>query len=96
MNREEFYAIPPPSERPYKVVLKGLPASTDIDEIKKDLANEGVTVSKAARLTQRISKFPLPMFLVEVRKNVPDSRYILDVSNCCYMSIPWDSLRRRP
>ncbi|GFQ85580.1 putative RNA-directed DNA polymerase from transposon X-element [Trichonephila clavata] len=96
MNGEEFYAIPPPSERPYKVVLKGLPASTDIDEIKNDLANQGVAVSKVAQLTQRKSKFPLPMFLVEVRKNVPDSRDILDVSNCCYMSITWDSFRRRP
>ncbi|GFQ66494.1 putative RNA-directed DNA polymerase from transposon X-element [Trichonephila clavata] len=96
MNGEEFYAILPPSKRPYKVVLKGLPASTDIDEIKNDLANQGVAVSKVAQLTQRKSKFPLPMFLLEVRKNVPDSRDILDVSNCCYMSITWDSFRRRP
>ncbi|GFQ74145.1 nucleic-acid-binding protein from transposon X-element [Trichonephila clavata] len=36
------------------------------------------------------------MFLVEVRKNVPDSRDILDISNCCYMSITLDSFRRRP
>ncbi|GFQ65557.1 hypothetical protein TNCT_370591 [Trichonephila clavata] len=85
MNGEEFYEIPPPSERPYKVVLKGLPASTDIDEIKNDLANQRVAVSKVAQLTQRKSKSPLPMFLVEVRKNVPDSRDILDVSNCCYI-----------
>ncbi|GFR21488.1 nucleic-acid-binding protein from transposon X-element [Trichonephila clavata] len=91
-----FTQFPPPRERPYKVVLKGLPASTDIDDIKNDLANQGVTVSKVAQLTQRKSKSPLPMFLVEVRKNVPDSRDILDVSNCCYMSITWDSFRRRP
>ncbi|GFR31713.1 uncharacterized protein TNCT_648451 [Trichonephila clavata] len=96
MNGEEFYAIPPPSKRPYKVVLKGLPASTDIDEIKNDLANQGDAVSKVAQLTQRKSKFPLPMFLVEVRKNVPESRDILDGRNCCYMSITWDSFRRRP
>ncbi|GFQ98743.1 nucleic-acid-binding protein from transposon X-element [Trichonephila clavata] len=36
------------------------------------------------------------MFLEEVRKDVPDSRDILDVSNCCYMSITWNSFRRRP
>ncbi|GFQ88995.1 putative RNA-directed DNA polymerase from transposon X-element [Trichonephila clavata] len=65
------------------------------NEIKNDLANQGVAVSKVAQLTPRKSKFPLPMFLVEVRKNVPDSRDILDVSNCRYMSITWDSFRRR-
>ncbi|GFR26990.1 nucleic-acid-binding protein from transposon X-element [Trichonephila clavata] len=96
MNGEEFHAIPPPSERPYKVVLKDLPASTDIVEIKNELTNQGVAVSKVAQLTQRKSKFPLPMFLVEVRKNVPDSRDILDVSNCCYMSITWDLFHHRP
>ncbi|GFR09032.1 putative RNA-directed DNA polymerase from transposon X-element [Trichonephila clavata] len=36
------------------------------------------------------------MFLVEVSKNVPGSRDILEVSNCCYISITWDSFRRRP
>ncbi|GFW69126.1 DUF1758 domain-containing protein [Trichonephila clavipes] len=51
---------------------------------------------KVAQLTQRKSKFPLPLFLVEVRKNVPDSRDIRDISTCCYMSITWDSFRRRP
>ncbi|GFX24675.1 putative RNA-directed DNA polymerase from transposon X-element [Trichonephila clavipes] len=51
---------------------------------------------KVAQLTQRKSKFPLPLFLVEVRKNVPDSRDIRDISTCCFMSITWDSFRRRP
>ncbi|GFV54791.1 hypothetical protein TNCV_1649531 [Trichonephila clavipes] len=41
---------------------------------------------KVAQLTQRKSKFPF-LFLVEVRKNVPDSRDIRDISTCCYMSI---------
>ncbi|GFV26734.1 putative RNA-directed DNA polymerase from transposon X-element [Trichonephila clavipes] len=93
---EEFYAVPNPGDRPLKMVLKGLPSNTDIDDIKYDLANQGLPVMKVAQLTQRKSKFPLPLFLVEVRKNVPDSRDIRDISTCCYMSITWDSFRRRP
>ncbi|GFT71474.1 nucleic-acid-binding protein from transposon X-element [Trichonephila clavipes] len=67
---EEFYAVPNPGDRPLKMVLKGLPSNTDIDDIKYDLANQGLPVMKVAQLTQRKSKFPLPLFLVEVRKNV--------------------------
>ncbi|GFT94189.1 nucleic-acid-binding protein from transposon X-element [Trichonephila clavipes] len=93
---EEFYAVPNPGDRPLKMVLKGLPSNTDIDDIKYDLANQGLPVMKVAQLTQRKSKFPLPLFLVEVRKNVPDSRDIRDISTCCFMSITWDSFRRRP
>ncbi|GFS56083.1 probable RNA-directed DNA polymerase from transposon X-element [Trichonephila clavipes] len=95
-KEEEFYAVPPLGDRPLKMVMKGLPSTTDIDDIKSDLANQGLPVMKVAQLTQRKSKFPLPLFLVEVRKNVPDSRDIRDISTCCYMSITWDSFRRRP
>ncbi|GFV59389.1 nucleic-acid-binding protein from transposon X-element [Trichonephila clavipes] len=86
----------PPGDRPLKMVLKGLLFTTDIEDIKSDLENQGLPVMKVAQLTQRNSKFPLPLFLVEVRKNVPDSRDIRDFSTCCYMSITWDSFRRRP
>ncbi|GFW35134.1 uncharacterized protein TNCV_5066991 [Trichonephila clavipes] len=93
---EEFYAVPTPGDRPLKMVLKGLPSNTDINDIKNDLANQGMPAMKIAQLTQRKSKCPLPLFLVEVRKDVPDSRDIRDISTFCYMSITWDSLRRRP
>ncbi|GFT04056.1 hypothetical protein TNCV_3346101 [Trichonephila clavipes] len=32
---EEFYAVPSPGDRPLKMVLKGLPSNSDIDDIKK-------------------------------------------------------------
>ncbi|GFR10168.1 hypothetical protein TNCT_107831, partial [Trichonephila clavata] len=51
-NKQEFFVVPHPSNRPLKVVIKGLPASTSIDDIKTDLAEQGVPVSKVAQLTQ--------------------------------------------
>ncbi|GFR11194.1 nucleic-acid-binding protein from transposon X-element [Trichonephila clavata] len=66
-NKEEFFVVPHTSNRPLKVVIKGLPASTSIDGIKADLAEQGVPVSKVAQLTQRKSKFPLPIFMVEIK-----------------------------
>ncbi|GFS85281.1 nucleic-acid-binding protein from transposon X-element [Trichonephila clavipes] len=67
---EEFYSVPPLADRSLKVVIKGLPKSTPMEEIKNDLLEQGVPVMKVSQLTQRKSKFPLPIFLVEVRKHV--------------------------
>ncbi|GFQ89275.1 hypothetical protein TNCT_699981 [Trichonephila clavata] len=63
---EEFYTIPPLSDRPLKMVVKG---STSTEEIITDPLEQGVPVGKVVQLTQRKSKFPLPIFLVEIRKH---------------------------
>ncbi|GFY72083.1 nucleic-acid-binding protein from transposon X-element [Trichonephila inaurata madagascariensis] len=95
-KREEFYVIPSPADRPLKVVIKGLPSSTSIEDIKTNLTEQGVLVIKVAQLTQRKSKFPLPIFMVKVRKNAEDAMDIYDVSKCCYMSIVIDPFKKRP
>ncbi|GFW11712.1 uncharacterized protein LOC103524116 [Trichonephila clavipes] len=92
---EEFYTIPSPVDRPLQVIIKGLP-STSIEDIKRNLTEQGVPVIKVAQLTQRKSKFPLPIFMVEVRKNAEDAMDIYDVSKCCYMSIVIDPFKKRP
>ncbi|GFQ72071.1 hypothetical protein TNCT_644411 [Trichonephila clavata] len=55
-NKQEFFVVPHPSNRPLKVVIKGLPASTSVDDIKADLAEQGVPVSNVAQLTQPFPK----------------------------------------
>ncbi|GFY60011.1 PRE_C2HC domain-containing protein [Trichonephila inaurata madagascariensis] len=91
---EEFYVIFSPDDRPLKVVIKGLHSSISIEDIKTDLTEQGVPVIKVAQLTQRKSKFPLPIFMVEVRKNAEDAMDIYDVSKCCYMSIVIDLFKK--
>ncbi|GFV62857.1 nucleic-acid-binding protein from transposon X-element [Trichonephila clavipes] len=93
---EEFYSVPPLSDRPLKVVIKGLPKSTPTDEIKEDLLNQGVPVMKVSQLTQRKSKFPLPIFLVEVIKHDEGATDIYEISKCCYMSVVLDTFNKRP
>ncbi|GFU81822.1 hypothetical protein TNCV_2798351 [Trichonephila clavipes] len=39
--------------RPQKIVIKGLPISADIDDIKQDLSEQGFLVSKVAQLTKK-------------------------------------------
>ncbi|GFV83413.1 uncharacterized protein TNCV_3055601 [Trichonephila clavipes] len=94
---EEFYSVPPLADRPLKVVIKGLPKCTPPpEEIKADLLEQGVPVMKVSQLTQRKSKFPLPIFLVEVRKHVEGATDIYELSKCCYMSIVLDTFKKRP
>ncbi|GFT26361.1 nucleic-acid-binding protein from transposon X-element [Trichonephila clavipes] len=93
---EEYYTVPALADRPLKVVIKGLPKSTATAEIKADLLEQGVPVIKVSQLTQRKSKFPLPIFLVEVRKHVEGATDIYDVSKSCYMSVVLDTFKKRP
>ncbi|GFU93380.1 transposable element Tcb2 transposase [Trichonephila clavipes] len=69
---EEFYVIDPPDSRPLKIVIKGLPISTEIGEIQDDLTSQGFCVEKVAQLTRSKTKSLLPIFMVELEKK-PDS-----------------------
>ncbi|GFX61871.1 putative RNA-directed DNA polymerase from transposon X-element [Trichonephila clavipes] len=93
---EQFFAIDPIEVRPQKVVIKGLPTSTDVDDIrKKDLTERGFNTIKGAQLTKAKSKFKLPIFMVEIKK-LPYSPDIFKLETCCYLSIKIDSFNRRP
>ncbi|GFS73371.1 hypothetical protein TNCV_4712411 [Trichonephila clavipes] len=69
-KNEEFHAIDPIEVRPQKVVIKGLPISTDIDAIRADLTERGFNVLKVAQLTKAKSKFKLPIFMVTALLNL--------------------------
>ncbi|GFU32424.1 nucleic-acid-binding protein from transposon X-element [Trichonephila clavipes] len=92
---EQFFALHPQDTKPQKIVIKGLPISTDIDDIKKDLSERGFLVNKVAQLTKLKSKFKLPIFMVELQKS-PDSPDIFKLDKCCYLTVKIDTFNRRP
>ncbi|GFW22359.1 nucleic-acid-binding protein from transposon X-element [Trichonephila clavipes] len=92
---EEFYVIDPPDSRPLKIVIKGLPVSTEIGEIQADLTSQGFCVVKVAQLTRSKTKSPLPIFMVELDRN-PDSPDIFQLKKCCYLAVQVDTFNRRP
>ncbi|GFW10223.1 nucleic-acid-binding protein from transposon X-element [Trichonephila clavipes] len=83
------------ASRPQKIVLKGLPTSTDIQNIKSDLENQGYIVEKVAQLTKNKTKSPLPIFMVEIKK-FPNSADANKINKCCYMTFSVDTFRNRP
>ncbi|GFU10757.1 nucleic-acid-binding protein from transposon X-element [Trichonephila clavipes] len=92
---EQFFALHPQDVKTQKIVIKGLPISADIDDIKQDLSEQGFLVSKVAQLTKNKSKFKLPIFMVELQKS-PDSPDIFKLEKCCYLTVKIDTFNRRP
>ncbi|GFY12817.1 nucleic-acid-binding protein from transposon X-element [Trichonephila clavipes] len=82
----EFYAIRAKSERPIKVVIKGLPRDTETNDIHHELVMLGYTVDKVTQLTGRISKQKLPVFLITLPRNINNSK-IFDLNRLCYLPV---------
>ncbi|GFS89333.1 nucleic-acid-binding protein from transposon X-element [Trichonephila clavipes] len=94
-KNEQYFALNPTLNRPQKVVLKGLPINTDIDDIERDLTSRGFQVQKVAQFTKTRTKLKLPIFMVELQRT-PDSPDIFQIDTCCYLSIKVDTYNRRP
>ncbi|GFW16117.1 nucleic-acid-binding protein from transposon X-element [Trichonephila clavipes] len=89
----EHYVIDPPSTRPLKLVIKGLPDNIDPDDIKTDLVSKGIKITKIAQLKKFVTKTPLPLYMIEIERdeNVND---IYQVRSCLYMQIKLDPFRK--
>ncbi|GFY54077.1 uncharacterized protein TNIN_321321 [Trichonephila inaurata madagascariensis] len=89
----QYYVIEPPSNRPLKLVIKGLPADIDPEDIKNDLISKGIKIEKIAQLKKFTTKTPLPIFMIEVTRdeNVND---IYQIRSCLYMQIKLDPFKR--
>ncbi|GFU38171.1 uncharacterized protein TNCV_4328631 [Trichonephila clavipes] len=89
----EHYVIEPPSTRPLKLVIKGLPDNIDPVDIKNDLIAKGINIIKIAQLRKFITKTPLPIYMIEIARDehVND---IFQVRSCLYMQIKLDPFRK--
>ncbi|GFW61159.1 hypothetical protein TNCV_433831 [Trichonephila clavipes] len=67
----KFYVIDNKKEKPIKVVIKGHPSSSKIEDITSDLADEGYKIESCTQLTsKRTKKKNPPLFL----SNSPEKR----------------------
>ncbi|GBN53796.1 Nucleic-acid-binding protein from transposon X-element [Araneus ventricosus] len=78
LNNYEFYIIKPKEQRPFRVVIKGLPEEHNTDRIINYINEIGFNATKVVRLTQQRTRKPLPMFLVELEKT-PDVTNIFKI-----------------
>lgn len=79
----EFHTYQLKEERSFRVILRNVHHSTDIDEIKQEIEQHGHIVSNICNMRQRITKYPLPMFYVELKqqennKDIYNIEYLLN------------------
>ncbi|GFX13808.1 nucleic-acid-binding protein from transposon X-element [Trichonephila clavipes] len=82
----QYFAIKPKAERPMKVVIKGLPRNSNPQDIKNDPVELGYTVEKVSQLIGRITKQPLPIFLVSLPRNIFNAK-IFELKKVSYMNV---------
>ncbi|GFV72629.1 uncharacterized protein TNCV_2602361 [Trichonephila clavipes] len=58
----EFYIIKRNIDKPIKAVIKGLPSSSKIEDITKDLADEGFIIDSCTQLISKRTKKRTPLF----------------------------------
>ncbi|KAF8784134.1 Nucleic-acid-binding protein transposon like protein, partial [Argiope bruennichi] len=62
----EFKTFMLKQDRPIKVVIRGLPSCTPIEDIKSEFLKEGFSVVSITQLTKFQTKSPMPLFYVQV------------------------------
>ncbi|GFW91696.1 nucleic-acid-binding protein from transposon X-element [Trichonephila clavipes] len=82
----EFYIIKRNIDKPIKAVIKGLPNSSKIEDITKDLADEGFVIDSCTQLISKRTKKELPYFLVILPRKDKNSK-IFDLAHLSYLQV---------
>ncbi|GBP27302.1 Probable RNA-directed DNA polymerase from transposon BS [Eumeta japonica] len=77
------------SERPYRVVLRGLHSSEDTTEIKEILKENGHEVRQIVNVRHRTSKEPLPLFYVDLEPK-SNNRDIFNLKYLNHMKVTFE------
>ncbi|GFU77162.1 uncharacterized protein TNCV_1423351 [Trichonephila clavipes] len=80
------YTITPKTQRPIKVVIKGLPRDTKPTDISNDLIDLGFTEDRVTQLIGNISKQLLPVFSVTLPRNLSNAK-IFELKTLMYLTI---------
>lgn len=88
----EFYTYRPKQDRNFKVVLKNLHPSTDIEEIKDELNLQGHKVTNVWNVKQRNSKKPIPIFFIELEPN-SNNKHIYEIKNLLHCRVIFEPPR---
>ncbi|GFU19749.1 nucleic-acid-binding protein from transposon X-element [Trichonephila clavipes] len=85
-NDFEFYILKRQKEKPIKAVIKGLPNSSNITDITKDLKDIGFKIDSCTQLISKRTKKSLPYFLIILPRNDFNSK-IFDIKKLGYLQV---------
>jgi hypothetical protein len=63
----EFQTYKPKQERSFRVVLKNIHPSTDLNDTKHSLTDKGHVVTHIWNVKQRVTNKPLPMYFIDIK-----------------------------
>jgi hypothetical protein len=66
-KQTEFHTYKPRTERGFRVVLKNIHPTTELNEIKSSLQEKGHEVTNIWYVKQRVTKTPLPMYFIDLK-----------------------------
>lgn len=87
----KYFTHDPKSEKPLKIVIKGVFQQLTEEQITFDLDKQGYPVLKCARMMGR-NKNPCPFVLVEISK---DYKSIFNLKKCCGLDVTVESLKNK-
>lgn len=93
-----FRTLDPRSERPRKVLIRGLPVNTPIEDIELALQNAGLEPISIAHLRSRKAEnkgTPLPLYVVTLRAT-PNFEEVFELSTINYLKIKVDKFKAQP
>ncbi|GFQ69034.1 nucleic-acid-binding protein from transposon X-element [Trichonephila clavata] len=81
-----------PSEKEYRVVIRGMPADMPVNEVIENLEELGIHPKECRVLINRKTGQPMPIFSVFLEKN-EDNRNIYNLKELCFMKIVVETMR---
>ena len=90
----EYYTYKPKELVGFKVVLRGLHYSTDVEDIKIELAERGHDVAHIHNILNSRTKSPLPLFSIELL-NKPNNKDIFSLSDLLHCKIQFEKPHKK-
>lgn len=88
-KKTEFYTYKPKNERGFKVVMRGMHPSTDIETIKQELKNIGHEVTNIWNIWNKTKNIRYPLFEIELKSNT-NNKDIYAIRELMYCKISFE------
>ena len=90
----EFHTYQRKQDKGYKVVLRNMHSSVDINELKSEIEKLEHKVIRITNIRQRITQKPLPLFFVELESN-ENNKKIFEINKLLNLIISFEPPRKK-
>lgn len=81
---EEYHTYSFQEDRLLRIIIRGIPCATPLEEVTEDLRSQGFAPANVARMTSKRTRQQMPLVLVQVPQ---DQVSILQITRCCSLVV---------